>query len=655
MRLFLVLTALCLSVAAEAEEVSVASPDGSLKVTMNDAAGQLSYRISFDDQPVVLPSRLGLKTSIADLSQGLRIVDNRSAQLSKNYTMTNTKSSSVSLTANTMSVAVENVDGFRFEIEWVVADHDVGFRYVLPRQKDNKYKRMVVEEELTAFLLPGETRTFLCPQIGPETGWERTKPSYEEEYEADAPMRQSSKYGLGYTFPCLLKTPSAWVLIGETGVGSNFCGAHLSDFQEGRGFQIAFPHEGENGGFGSAKPGIPLPGVTPWRTITIDTTLKAIVETTIPYDLVDPLYSPSTSYQPGRYTWSWLIWQDRSINYADQQRFVDLAADMGYEYCLVDNLWDERIGRDSIELLSNYARSKGVSLMLWYNSNGFWNDAPQGPRNLMNTAIAREKEMAWLEKIGVKGIKVDFFGGDKQETMRLYEDILSDANRHGLQVIFHGCTLPRGWERIYPNFVGAEAVLASENVFFTEHHADREAFQLTLHPFVRNAYASMDWGGVIMNHHLSKDNHSRHARKTSDVFEMASGITNQCAINCVAVQPNTVHDLPQFEIDFLRRLPTTWDETRFIEGYPGRYVVMARRHGADWYVAALNATDQPMRLELNLADLFMASDSLLLYADKPRKRGELVPASYSKPLKPNGKGKCFVTLQPRGGAIVVKR
>ena len=163
-------------------------------------------------------------------------------------------------------------------------------------------------------------------------------------------------------------------------------------------------------------------------------------------------------------------------------------------------------GRDRIAELSKYAQSKGVHLMLWYNSNGFWNDAPQGPRNCMNTAIAREREMKWMQSIGIKGIKVDFFGGDKQETMQLYEDILSDANRYGLQVIFHGCTIPRGWERMYPNYVASEAVLASENVFFNEGAAIKEPFDLTLHPFCRNTTAAMDWGGIIMNKFLSKEN-----------------------------------------------------------------------------------------------------------------------------------------------------
>ena len=404
-------------------------------------------------------------------------------------------------------------------------------------------------------------------------------------------MNAKSQFRRGYTFPCLFHLPEGWALISETGTTGGYCGTHLSDYETGKGYTIAFPDKGENGGFGSKFVACSLPAETPWRTITVGTTLKPLVETTISYDVVEPLYEPTEKYKSGRYTWSWLIWQDGATVYDDQVKFIDLAAEMGYEYCLVDALWDTQIGRDRMVELSRYAQSKGVALMLWYNSNGTWNDAPQGPRNCLNTALARNREMKWLQEIGVKGIKVDFFGGDKQETLQLYEDILADANRYGIQVIFHGCTLPRGWERMFPNFVASEAVLASENVFFSEGAAIREPFDLCMHPFCRNAVASMDWGGVIMNRYMSRDNKSRHSRKTTDIFELASGITNQTSIQCVAMCPNNLSELKQLELDFLRQLPATWDETTFIDGYPGKYVVMARRHGQDWYIAGLNAQD----------------------------------------------------------------
>ena len=375
--------------------------------------------------------------------------------------------------------------------------------------------------------------------------------------------------------------------------------------------------------------------------------LKPIVETTIPYDVVEPLYEPSQQYDAGRYTWSWLIWQDNSINYDDQVKFIDLASAMGYEFCLVDNWWDQNIGRDRMVELSKYAQSKGVSLMLWYNSNGHENDAPQTPRNCLDNSIARDREMAWLKSIGVKGIKVDFFGGDKQETMKLYEDILFDANRYGIQCVFHGCTLPRGWERMYPNYVASEAVLASENVYFNEGAAIRQAFDLTLHPFCRNAVGTMDWGGVIMNKYLSPDNKSRHTRKTTDAFEIASAYIMQTAIQCVAMQPNNLQELPQHELDLLKDIPTTWDETRFIDGYPGRYVVLARRHGDKWYIAGLNAQKTPQTVAINVYGFYH------LFNDKVDKKGRITGTSIKRLTSADWKtAKKKFTMQPNGGFLI---
>jgi len=622
------------------------------------------------------PSALGLKTSIGDFTRGLKMTGKKSDTAESHYQMRGTKAGSGDYKANRLTVDVQNQDSMRMSLIFQVSNRDIAFRYELPRQKFLKkdYKRVRILSELSSFCLPDGTTTFISPQIGPETGWEQTKPSYEETYSADAPMTEPSRYGHGYIFPALFhlpgisgtsgkpgkpgisgksgksgkpgaSAPPSWLLISETGVGSGYCGSHLSDYQAGTGYTIAYPDRGENNGFGSDFAAIPLPGKTPWRTVTVGS-LKDIAETTIPYDLVEPLYQPSTDYKPGRYTWSWLIWQDNSINYDDQVRFIDLASAMGFEYCLVDNWWDTQIGRDRIAELSKYAQSKGVHLLLWYNSNGFANDAPQGPRDCMNTAIAREREMKWMQSIGIKGIKVDFFGGDKQETMRLYEDILSDANRYGLQVVFHGCTIPRGWEKMYPNYVASEAVLASENVFFNEEAAIRQPFDLTLHPFCRNATASMDWGGIIMNKYLSKDNKSRHTRKTTDIFELASGITMQTSVQCVAMQPNNLEELPQFEMDFLRQLPTTWEETRLIDGYPGQYVVLARKstNGA-WYVAGLNAQKEPLTLTIQLP-MFQPGQALQYYVDN--KKGEPTLTS----LKTDKKGQAKVTIQPNGGIIL---
>jgi len=654
MKKFLFPIFLLIPLATLARETSVASPNGKLVVTINDEGGQLHYAVSMEGRTVLSNSNLGFKADFGNFTQRVGIVETKAETQDYSYNLRQAKQSSVHVVSTLLNVDVENEYHQKMTVQFHVADNDIAFRYLIPRQKKDNPKSAVIRYETSGFNLPAQTRSFLSPQCNPMTGWERTKPSYEEEYQPDVPLTAPSQYGRGYTFPCLFRIPDAengapdlWVLISETGVSGQYCGSRLSEYDASKGFTITFPMEEENNGIGSSAPGLALPGATPWRTITVGTSLKPIVETTIPYDVVEPLYEASEDYRYGRYTWSWLIWQDNSVCWEDQIAFIDLAADMGYEYCLVDGFWDTQIGRDRMPELARYAQSKGVSLLLWYNSNGFENDAPQTPRQRMNTAIARDQEMAWLKRIGVKGIKVDFFGGDKQATMQLYEDILYDANRYGIQCIFHGCTLPRGWERMFPNYISSEAVLASENVYFTKHHAEQEPFQLTMHPFCRNAVGTMDWGGIIMNKYMSRDNKSRHQRQTTDVFEMASGITNQAAIQCVAIQPNNLSELPAEELDFLKQLPTTWDETRFIDGYPGKYVVLARRHGEKWFVAGLNAMKEPLTLTLDLSDFSPTT----LFTDHADKKGH-IDGVTKKALKTNRKGLAKVTIQPNGGCII---
>ena len=640
--------------ATNAENLKVTSPDGRLIVNLNDKGGILTYDVTYDGQEVLLPSQLGFLSNVGDFSKELTYKKSSTREVNDSYSIRNIKARNVEYHANELNATYADKQNREMTVTFRVSDNNIAFRYSMPQWGETA--SILIKEEATSFAFPDGTTSFICPQSSPMVGWMRTKPSYEEEYKADAPLTDKSAYGEGYTFPCLFKVRNEklevgkyWVLISETGVDGKYVGSHLSDYSADKGYGIAFPMPGEANGHGTTDAALALPGATPWRTITVGSDLRPIVETTISTDVVKQKYDASIDYRPGRYTWSWLIWQDTSINYADQVKFIDLASAMGYEYVLVDNWWDTQIGRDKIVELSKYAQSKGVSLMLWYNSNGAWSDAPQTPKQCMNTTLARRKEMAWLKSIGVKGIKVDFFAGDKQHTMQLYEDILTDANDFGIQVIFHGCTLPRGWERMYPNYVASEAVLASENTFFNEHHAINEGFELTMHPFCRNAVASMDWGGTIMNRYMSPDNKSRHRRYTSDIFEMAASIVIQTSVQCIAMQPNNLTDLPQMELDFLREVPTSWDETRFIDGYPGKYIVMARRSGDKWYIVGLNATKEPLKLDISIP--MFAGTTAAYYYDKPSKKS-LWPESTLGSIKVDAKGKARITIQPNGGIII---
>lgn len=654
----LLLSALCV----QANNYTVTSPDGKLAVNVECKEGKAFYTVNYDGKQMLGASALGLVANYGDFSQNLTMGACKNSKKHLAYKMTRIKKEKIEKDASEATIGFLNSKKDSMTLHLHVSNNDIAYKYEMIRPKKDNPKSVIIYNEVSGFNFPSQTTTFLCPQITPMTGWERTKPSYEEEYTPDAPMNVKSQFGVGYTFPCLFKVGNdGWVLVSETGVSSAYPGCRLSDYEPGKGYTVAFPQKGENNGIGSEFAGIPLPGETPWRTITVGSSLAPIVETTIPYDVVEPLYEASQTYKPSRYTWSWLIWQDNSINYDDQVKMVDVAAAQGYEAILVDNWWDKQIGRKRIEELSKYAKSKKVSLMLWYNSNGFENDAPQTPRQIMNNSIARKKEMAWMKKIGVVGIKVDFFGGDKQETMKLYEDILSDANDYGLEVIFHGCTMPRGWERMYPNYVSSEAALASENVYFTDYHAKKEAFEMTMHPFSRNAVASFDWGGVMMNKYFSKDNKSRHQRYTSDVFEMATAITNQSSVNCICLYPNNLQDVPQWELDWLKNVPTAWEDTKFIAGYPTKYAVVARKSSVEngsgaaltagrWFVGGLNATDKPLALTLDLP--MFAGKTVTYITDQPKKKSEKFFTSVKKTLKVGKDGKAKVVIQPNGGIII---
>lgn len=637
---------LCLALSVQAEERSFVSPDGKIKVVVTDEQGTPDYTVSYNNEVFILQSPLGLKTNIGDFTEGmtLKAANSEVKQINEAYELATIKQRKVNYVANEAVCTFEKDGKVIYDIIFRVSNRDVAFKYRMYPQRETR--SCIVQEEVTAFQLPEGTTTFLCPQVKPMGGFARTYPSYETPYTVDEPTGKNG-WGEGYTFPCLFKNnEKGWILISETGVSSAYCASRLMGHEKGL-YTIGYPQEGENNGNGTNTAGIPLPGETPWRTLTMGETLAPIMETTVSFDLVKPLYEPSQKYEYGRGSWSWIIGMDGSTVYDVQKKYIDFSAAMGYQSVLVDALWDTQIGRDKIKELAEYGAKKGVALYLWYNSNGYWNDAPQGPRGIMSNTIARRKEMKWMQSIGIRGIKVDFFGGDKQVTMQLYEDILADANDYGLLCIFHGCTLPRGWERMYPNYASSEAVLASENLHFSQGSCDNEAYNATIHPFVRNTVGSMDFGGSALNKYYNGKNEPRGSkRRTSDVFALATAVMFQSPVQHFALAPNNLTDAPAWAIDFMKEVPTLWDEVRYIDGYPGKYIIMARRTGDKWYVVGVNAQKEPLKLKIKLP-MFAAGETIQYYSDDKDLNGSV------KPLKMNKKQEVTLTI-PCNGGIVLK-
>lgn len=614
----------------------LSGPDGRLQVSFTADGGTLRYSVAYDGKTLLEPSRLGLQTNEVDYSR-LEIVSEQREEIRDTYVLDRIKTSHIDHPALRAVLHCQNPDGRKLDIEWHLTANDAAFRYLIPREGETGSVRVLCER--TAFRFPKGTTGFLTPQSDAMIGWKRSKPSYEENYRLDVPVTERSHYGHGFTFPCLLRVGGdGWVLVSETGVDSRYCASHLSDYDAQEGYSIAFPMPEENNGNGTVEPAFGLPGATPWRTLTVGDGLAPIVETTIAFDVVEPRYNTTRAYRYGKSSWSWIVWQDASMNRADQVAFIDLAAAMHWPYILIDAGWDKEFGHAGMEELVGYARSKGVDVFLWYSSSGWWNDIVQSPVNIMCDPLARKPEMRWMESIGVKGIKVDFFGGDKQETMRLYEAILSDADDHGLMCIFHGATLPRGWERMYPNYVGSEAVLASENMVFGQYQCDIESQNAALHPFLRNTVGCMEFGGVFLNKRLNRANGAPGPggrvfgtiRRTTDAAELAVAVLYQNPIQNFALTPNNLTDAPAAAIRFLREVPTTWDETRLIDGYPGRSIVLARRSGDCWWVAAINASEEPLTLDVRAIEARLGGSATVLSTGKS---GLEKGAAPKKPLR----------------------
>ena len=645
-KFFIVMAMLLGSSVASAENKQITSPDGKLVVTVADMDGRPSYSVSYDNVLFLKPSPLGMIANIGDFSSGMSLEKNVSTnKIDETYELASIKKSKVHYVANEAVFSFTQQGKTIYDVIFRISNNDVAFKYKMYPQDETL--SCVVKQEVTGFVFPDGTTTFLCPQSKPMGGFARTSPSYETSYTADD-VAGKNGWGEGYTFPCLFRNgDNGWVLVSETGVNGGYCASRLLGHKGGV-YTIGFPQEGEANGNGTVSPGIALPGETPWRTITVGKTLAPIVETTVPFDVVKPLYQAKGEYTYGRGSWSWIIGMDGSTNYKEQLRYIDFSAAMGYQSVLVDALWDKQIGRDKIEELAKYGKNKGVALYLWYNSNGYWNDAPQTPRGIMDNAIARRKEMKWMQSIGIRGIKVDFFGGDKQMTMQLYEDILSDANEYGLLVIFHGCTLPRGWERMYPNFASSEAVLASENLHFSQGSCDNEAFNATLHPFIRNTVGSMDLGGSALNKYYNADNAPRGSRRvTSDVYALATAVLFQSPVQHFALAPNNLTDSPSWAIDFMKEVPTTWDEVRFIDGYPGKYVILARHHGDKWYIAGVNAQKETLKLKVNLP-MFSNGEKVRLFSDDKALQGDVKQIEIGK------KQELQLAIPCNGGVLITR-
>lgn len=571
----------------------VKSPDENIRVEITFSDQRLSYRVFHRDKEVLEKSLLGIVFKDVSFSDGVELkFTSPIRNVADHYTMIQGKKSTYQYRANERHFDLRKA-GKELRIVFRVADDGVAFRYAFSKIGD---AAATVVEEATSFNLPSAARGFLQPMSVAKTGWSRVNPCYEEFYEMEIPVTKKSSLGKGWVYPALFRVGESWLLITEAGLRENYCGTHLSDGSADGEFRVHFPQPEEIFPGGALNPIVENQSYSPWRILTIGG-LNTIIESTLGTDLADPAKDKKTPdyVKPGHASWSWALLKDDSITFPVQQKYIDHASRMGWDYCLIDVNWDTKIGYEKIMELSQYAARKDIGLILWYNSAGSWNDAPYTPRNVLLTQESRVKEFKRLNELGIRGVKIDFFGGDGQSVIRYYLDILRDAATYGLMVNFHGATLPRGWHRTYPNLLTAEAVKGFEYVTFEQANADQQPSHCAILPFTRNAFDPMDFTP------LSLHTIPNISRRTSATFELALSVIFLSGIQHFVETPEGTNPLPDYVKTFLRDLPVTWDETKFISGYPGKSVVLARRSGASWFVAGVNAGNQPLELDLDLS------------------------------------------------------
>jgi alpha-glucosidase len=619
----------------------VTSPDGKIKVTVYPGdEGKVFYSVSYKGEEVLTRSRLGLVREADDLSQRLKLTGSSPVQkITDSYRTVNAKKSRIVYIANKKTFHYSGNGGSLLDIIFQVSNDGVAFRYSLPGRST---AMKTITQELTSFhFLPG-TKGWLQPMSVARSGWEHSNPSYEEHYLQGISINDPSPLGAGWIYPALFKTNNTWLLITEADLGRTSCGTRLQTAGNDE-LRIGFPDslEAFTGGQWLSHSSLPWTGA--WRIITIGS-LKTIAESTLGTDLAKPaIQMNSTFVKPGKASWSWIMSKDNYITYDEQKKYIDFASAMKWQYCLVDVNWDTKIGYDKIAELATYAKTKNVGLILWYNSSGDWNTTKYHPKSALLAHEQRVKEFSRIQAMGIKGIKVDFFGGDGQSMMNYYMDILEDAATYKLLVNFHGATLPRGWQRTYPHLVTTEAIRGFEMVTFGQGDADKEATHCTILPFTRNAFDPMDF--TPMN--LYKIN-TNVKRKTSSAFELALSVLFLSGIQHFAESPEGMDHVPGYVKTFLQQLPVHWDDVRFIDGFPGKEVIIARRSGTNWYVAGINGEEAEKTWELDLGFLKNKKSDIITDGTE-----ELSFIQVNKQIAADGKFK--ITVKPNGGFVAVVR
>lgn len=497
-------------------------------------------------------------------------------------------------------------------------------------------------EESTSFHFLPETRGWLQPMSVAKSFWAGTNPAYEEFYEKEIPAGMPSSLGAGWVFPALFRSGNTWLLVSESGLGRGYCATRLRHESPNGEYKIGFPDPREHFQNGPVNPESSLPWATPWRLMVVGD-LATVAESTLGIDLARPAaVEAGGPIRPGAASWSWALLKDDNTTYEVQKRFIDYAAEMTWAYCLIDSLWDQQIGYDRIKKLIDYGREKEVGILLWYNSAGDWNSTHQTPRDKMLTRESRLREFEKLKKMGVAGLKIDFFPGDGQSAIQYYLDILEDSAPYGLLINFHGATLPRGWHRTYPHLMTMEAVRGLEFITFEQSNADQAPAHAGMLPFTRNVFDPMGFTPMVL------DQIPGIQRRTTSAHELALSVLFTSGIQHYGETPEGMAKAPGYVRDFLREVPAVWDDITFLDGHPGEHVVLARQGNGRCYIAGINGQNRPRELVLDLTRLNLGRAGTLITD------GDAGNLSFNRrEVIPGPDNRISLTLKPHGGFVAV--
>lgn len=509
---------------------------------------------------------LGISRADQDFSKELKLLKvGKPLFINEEYTALHGKRSLCTNQANEITINFENPSKAKLNLIVRAYNDGVVFRYEFPE----KGGTFVIKDEFTAYTVPENTKRWL----------EKWNPANEGLYSAltDDSIQQN------WCYPALFNSPGTnyWYLLHEADVDRNYCGSKLSNIKEKSQYKITFPDQRDGNGLGESQPTITLPWKSPWRVIIVGS-LSDIVESTLVNDVSTPSKIANTSWiKPGIASWNYWSSNHGTKDFKIVCDFADLAAAMNWPYTLLDWEWDVMSNGGNLEDALKYIHSLGVKPLMWYNSGGPHTGVMSTPRDRMLTHENRVEEFTKLKKLGVAGVKIDFFESEKQDMIKYYLDILDDAAQFEMMVNFHGCIVPRGWARTYPHLMTYEGVRGAE-WYNNGHELTSTAPQHNnVLPYTRNVIGGMDYTPVTFTN-------SQYPHITSYGHELALSVVFESGIQHLADRPEGYYQLPDEARTFLRDVPNAWDDTKLLDGNPGVFTVIARRKGADWYIGGIN-------------------------------------------------------------------